>query len=62
MENKELKGCPFCGNKNITAGRSFFGGMHTFSCGICKILVQFQWEDSDKCIEIWNSRADGEAK
>lgn len=57
-----LRGCPFCGNKNITTGRSFFGGMHSFSCGICKISVQFQWEDRDKCIDVWNSRTDKEVK
>lgn len=55
-----LKGCPFCGNKDIKTGRSFFGGLHSFSCNNCKIAVQFQWEDREKCEEVWNSRADGE--
>ncbi len=60
MENGSLKGCPFCGNKNIRTGRSFFGGMHSFSCGNCKIAVQFLWEDREKCVEVWNSRANKE--
>lgn len=55
MADKKLKGCPFCGNKNITTGISLFGGMHAFSCDMCKMSVLFQWEDRDKCIDVWNS-------
>lgn len=52
----ELKPCPFCGNTEISTGRSIFGGMHTFSCDRCKLSVEFLWQDREKCIETWNKR------
>lgn len=53
---EELKTCPFCGNENIETGTDIFTGRYSFTCNRCKYTIKRK----EKCIEMWNRRANDE--
>lgn len=59
---KELKPCPFCGNKMVAVARSFVG-IYMIKCFKCGAITSFQGkEEKDTASDAWNTRAKTEEK